>query len=116
MTKVIYYTTISGEDPTQEFINSLSVKQQRKISRIITYIQKYGLTTAISHVKKLTGTDLWEIRILGQDNVRVFYATVLSDTILLLHGFIKKSQSTPNKEIETALNRLKDWLSDQTTS
>lgn len=116
MTKVIYYTTTNGQNPARVFIESLQERQQRKIIRLLTSIQMYGLTTAITHVKKLTGTELWEIRILGQDNIRVFYASVLTDSILVLHGFIKKSQQTPRKEIETALNRLKDWLFSQSVS
>ena len=113
MARIIYYLTSSSENPVKKFIGSLSEKQQRKIARVLNYIEEYGLITAIPHVKKLTGTPLWEIRIVGQDNMRVFYARISSDSILLLHGFIKKSQITPRKEIETALNRLTDWVSYQ---
>ena len=73
------------------------------------YIEDYGLVTAIPHIKKLTGSPLWEIRILGQDNIRVLYATVERDTVLFLHGFIKKSQQTPSRELSTALDRLREW-------
>ena len=109
MTKVIYYTTENGDIPTKKFIESLTAKQRRKIARVLNYIEEYGLLTAIPHVKKLSSTPLWEIRILGKDNIRVFYASVLEDAILLLHGFIKKSQQTPRKEIQTAVNRLTEW-------
>lgn len=111
MTKVIYYTTTQEESPTKKFITELNEKQQRKVARIISYVVKYGLISAIPHIKKLTGTPLWEIRVLGQDNIRVFYATLLNDSILLLHGFIKKTQQTPSKEIKTALSRLNEWTS-----
>lgn len=112
---VYYYTTPLGENSTRKFIESLQEQQQRKITRILTNIEVYGLTLAIPHIKKLTGTPLWEIRVLGDDNIRIMYATILTNSILLLHGFIKKSQKTPQKEIETALSRLKDWLSQQNT-
>lgn len=108
--KVYYYTTASGENPVRNFINALSERQKRKIIRSISYIEKYGIIIAIPHVKKLTGTPLWEIRVLGQDNIRVFYASVLVDSVLLVHGFIKKSQETPRKEIEVATSRLNEWL------
>lgn len=107
---VLYYITSSGENPVKKFIELLSERQQRKLTRVLSYIEEYGLITAIPHVKKLTGTPLWEIRILGQDNIRVLYASVHSESILLLHGFVKKAQATPRKEIETALNRLADWI------
>lgn len=112
---VLYYITSSGENPVKKFIEFLAERQQKKLTRILSYIEEYGLVTAIPHVKKLTGTSLWEIRILGQDNIRVLYASVHFESILLLHGFIKKSQTTPRKEIETALtlNRLADWINYQ---
>lgn len=110
MSKVLYYTTKVGGNPVKKFIESLQEKQQRKIIRILTQIQIYGLVTAIPHTKKLTGTSLWEIRILGKDNLRVLYVTVLDDSILLLNGFSKKAAKTPLKEIDVALLRLKDWL------
>ena len=108
MTKVIYYTTTTKENPAMAFLRSLNEKQQRKIIRILTNIEVYGLSTAIPHTKKLTGTPLWEIRILGQDNIRVLYIIEEQDMIIILHGFIKKAQKTPLKEIQTALQRLKE--------
>jgi len=110
MTKVIFYTTTSENSPAEEFIDSLNEKQQRKIIRLLTAIQTYGLSAIIPHIKKLTGTSLWEIRILGQDNIRIFYVVILADTILVLHGLIKKTQQTPNKEINTAISRLNEWV------
>lgn len=109
MTKIIYYTTANAQNPTRKFIESLSEKQQRKIIRILTYIEEYGLVTAIPHAKKLTGTPLWEIRILGQDNIRIFYVIMEKDAIIVLHGFIKKSQKTPSRELEIAIVRFNDW-------
>ncbi len=109
MTRVIYYTTALKESPPKNFIESLSASQAGKLGRVLTYIKQYGLITAIRHVKKLTGTSIWEIRILGQDNIRVLYAIRDQDAIIILHGFIKKAQKTPLKELETALNRLEDW-------
>jgi len=110
MTKVIYYTTDNEDNPVKEFVHGLSASQKKKLVRILTYIEMYGLVTAIPHIKKLTGTPLWEIRILGQDNIRVLYASIEKDIILVLHGFIKKSQKTPERELETAISRLSNWI------
>ena len=109
--KVIYYTSPTSQNPISDFLDSLSYKQQSKILRIIKYIREYGLEAVITHTRKLTGYPLWEIRILGKDNIRVIYAILLKDTVLLLHGFIKKSQKTPPKEIQKALLRLKEYQS-----
>ena len=75
-------------------------------------IQEYGLSVAIPHIKKLTGTSLWEIRILGNDSIRLLYVVIDKDGILVLHGFIKKSQKTPYKEIDIATSRYKQYLLD----
>ncbi len=80
--KVIYYISLSGKNPVQEFINSLEIKQRVKIRRLLLNIQEYGLTSIVAHIKKLSGTPLWEIRILGQDNLRVFFVTKQREEII----------------------------------
>lgn len=109
MTKVIYYTTKKEENPVEDFLNSLNERQQRKLLRVINHVMIYGLESVISHLKKLSGAPLWEIRILGKDNIRVIYTSIQNADVLLLHGFVKKVQKTPNREMEIALKRLKDW-------
>lgn len=109
MSEVIYYISQSGENPVKEFLESLQKNQKAKIFRIFGNIEQYGLIGLLPHVKKLSGTPLWEIRILGKDNIRVLYAAVKKDKVLILDGFVKKSQKTPIKEIDTAISRLKNW-------
>ena len=108
--EIIYFITASGENPVKEFIESLQLRQKSKIFGIFENIQKYGLDSVIPHIKKLTGTPLWEIRILGQDNIRVIYLVPKSTTVLVLHGFIKKTQKTPERELSQALKRYKLWI------
>ncbi len=109
MTQVIYYTTSKEENPTEKFLDSLEKQDKAKIIRILRYVEVYGLITALPHVKKLTGTPLWEIRVLGKSNIRALYVTIQENSILLVHGFLKKKQKTPMKEIEAALSRVQDW-------
>lgn len=104
--KVIYYLTKSGDNPVKDFLNKRP-SAKLKALRILSNIQEYGLTTAIPHIKKLTSTPLWEIRILGQDSVRILYVTKAEKRILLLHDFEKKTDKTPFKEIKIALDRIK---------
>lgn len=105
--QVIYYVDNKGKNPVSEFLDTLSSDQQSKILRILHNIEEYGLSSVIPHIKKLSGTSLWEIRILGHDNIRVIYVVPDRLKVLVLHGFIKKKQKTPPKEIKIALNRLK---------
>jgi len=106
---ILYYTTSKGKNPISDFLDSLTPQQQTKILRVIFAIKEYGIEAAIPHVKKILNLPLWEIRILGKDNIRVFYVVPYKNTVLVLHGFIKKTQKTPNKEIKIALSRYREW-------
>lgn len=107
--KIKVYESPSGEKPVEEFIKSLDAKAQLKVSRSLDLLEEFGLEGAYPHVKKLTSTSLWEIRILGADNIRIFYVTITGKVFLLLHGFKKKTQKTPNREIAIAEKRLKEY-------
>jgi len=109
MTKVIYYTTDIDENPVKKFIDSLQKRDKAKIFRIFQNIEQYGLLSILPHLKKLTETPFWEIRILGENNIRIIYLAISAESILVLHGFLKKSQKTPIREIEIASKRLMDY-------
>ena len=106
--KITYYKSPSGAIPAYEFIEKLNKNAKAKVINTFTLLEDYGILLGLPHVKKLTGTDLWELRILGSDSLRILYVAVTGKTFLLLHGFIKKKMETPKKEIKTALNRLVD--------
>ena len=106
--KVIYYASSSGNNPVSDFLDSLDKQTQSKLLRIVTNIEEYGLLSVIPHVKKLSGTPLWEIRILGKVNARIIYVVPTRTRVILLHGFVKKSNKTPSKEIHIALARFRD--------
>jgi phage-related protein len=51
---------------------------------------------------------LWEIRTnLGEGRVARVFFCAHRGAMVLLHGFIKKSQNTPLQEIETAVKRMR---------
>lgn len=108
--KMIYYISPSGDNPVSDFLDSLNQQAQSKLLRIFNYIEEYGLQSVIRHVKKLFGTPFWEIRILGQDNVRAIYVVPTPLHILVLHGFTKKSTKTPLKELKIASKRYQQYL------
>lgn len=103
------YKTLRGETPVNDFILSLELKAQSKVRDTIKLLQEFGIKIGPPHVKKLTGTELWELRILGSDSIRVFYAAVTGKTFVLLHGFKKKKDKAPPKEIKTAQDRLAEY-------
>jgi phage-related protein len=60
-------------------------------------------------VRKLD-TGLWEIRSNIKDGIARVIFTVLNDTMILLHGFIKKSVKTPQDDLDTAKSRKRNLL------
>lgn len=68
---------------------------------------QYGWPLGMPLVRKL-GADLWEVRShLEHGTARVFF-TVLGAQMVLLHGFVKKSQATPKAELDLARKRMKE--------
>ena len=76
------------------------------VSRLI---EEFGLERVHEpHVKHLRGT-LWEMRLKGQDGIsRALYVTAVGRRVVVVRVFIKKTQKTPNREIELALRRAKE--------
>lgn len=104
------YVNARGEQLVEEFFDSLETKARLKITHAIELLETFGLEGGYPHIKKLTGSNLWEYRILGSDNIRIFYVSMTGKTFLILHGFKKKAQKTPTKEIKIAEERLQEYL------
>lgn len=107
--EIILYESLNGDKPIEDFILSLDEKAQNKIARTLDHLEEFGTALGAPRLKKLAGTSLWELRILGHDSIRIFYVTITGKAFLLLHGFKKKTQKTPQKEIKIAEKRLKDY-------
>jgi phage-related protein len=64
------------------------------------------------HVRHLEGK-LWEMRLTGRDGIaRAVYVARTGQRLTVLHLFIKKTQKTPRKALETARNRLRRLTDD----
>jgi phage-related protein len=106
MTSVKFFIDQRGRNPVGDFLDeNKSIKV--KAVMIIKNINEFGLVSVISHIKKLSGLPLWEIRILGKDSARIVYASKVKEEIVLIHAFKKKTNKTPLKEINVALRRWK---------
>ncbi len=58
---------------------------------------------------KAMGDGLFEIRVRGSEGIgRVFFCCLVGRQVIILHGFIKKTQATPPKELAIARKRLKE--------
>ena len=108
-----YYETTDGRCPVREFVDGLSPEGQAKYIFITRLLTEYGVLVREPYVKRLTGRKkLFEIRIKDKTGIsRILYFTHTGKKLVLLHGFTKKTDKTPQREIETAEERMKDYLS-----
>jgi len=93
------------EKPVGVFIKSLEKNTRAKVAYSVNLLREYGPNLAMPY-SKFIGSKLYELRIRGREDVRIFYS-FLDNKIYLLHGFKKKTQKTPQKEIRLTLERLK---------
>jgi len=89
----------------ESFIESLEKPTIAKVLRTLDLLEKFGYDLGLPHSKKVSAR-LYELRIRGAQEVRIFY-TFYKSQIFLLHGFIKKTPKVPPKEIRNAIQKLK---------
>jgi phage-related protein len=79
--------------------------------RLTDLMLEFGPALGMPHTRAMGG-GLFELRVKGQEGIaRVFYGTTVAQRIVMLHVFIKKSQKTPQKELDIARRRLQEVLS-----
>ncbi len=84
---------------------SLTNSEKKAIGEDILTVQ-YGWPLGMPVVKKIE-TNLWEVRSSLADKIARVIFTVIDGNIVLLHGFIKKTQKTPRQDLELARKRMK---------
>ncbi|PIR62035.1 MAG: type II toxin-antitoxin system RelE/ParE family toxin [Candidatus Pacebacteria bacterium CG_4_10_14_0_8_um_filter_43_12] len=104
MWSISFFKSSRGERLVKEFIEVQPILTQAKITHLLSLLEIYGLAVGPPYVKKIA-RDLFEIRVTGNLQIRIFF-TIRKHTIYLLHGFIKKTQKIPTKELSIALRRL----------
>ncbi len=110
--KVIFYRTKDGKCPVEDFLDSLQPKEAQKVLWVLRLIEELDKVPS-QYFKKLTDTEeIWECRITIKSNAyRVFSFFLEGDTVVLTHGYSKKSQKTDKKQIKKAETYRKDFLS-----
>ncbi len=88
-----------------KFVDSLSQGDRIKIGKTIEVLENKEYSLEMPYSKKIE-KNLYELRIKGSKNIRIFY-TFYKDNIYLLHIINKQSQKLAPKDIKTARNRLK---------
>jgi len=103
-----YWEVIFYKSYFTDFVDKQSLKVAKKIYWTLDLIRQNRFFSE-PYVKALEGTDgLYEIRVIfGGDIFRIFCFFDEGKLIVLAHGFQKKSDKTPRREVENAL-RIKD--------
>lgn len=105
---VKFFITAAGNEPVREWLKSSEIppEDRKKIGEDIKTVQ-YGWPLGMPMVEKVAH-DLWTVRTNGLTKgiARVFF-TIQGDEMILLHGFIKKSNKLPQDDLELARRRLR---------
>ena len=102
--KVIFFRSEAGSEPVREWLKVLRRDDKRQIGEDIKTAQ-LGWPLGMPLIRKID-KDLWEVRTRLADGIARVLFTVDGEYMILLNGFIKKSQKTPQNELKTALSRF----------
>jgi phage-related protein len=108
--QVELYDRLDGSSPVAEFIEQQSSRNQAKIYAEFDDLVEFGLMLGGGKLKHLEGK-LWELRFKGEAlQFRFVYYAHTGRKFVILHGFCKKTQKVPKRELEVARHRLQDYL------
>ena len=104
---VFFYRTAGGNEPVRAWLKELDPEDRKAIGIDLLRVQEewpIGMP-----VCKSLGKGLWEVRTDLQSNhtARVLFF-VYDDQVGVVHGFIKKTQKTPETDLEMARRRMKE--------
>ncbi|MGO9895284.1 MAG: type II toxin-antitoxin system RelE/ParE family toxin [Bryobacteraceae bacterium] len=97
------------DDRVRDEVEALPADMKARFRRIAELIQSYGLEQMREpHVKHLEGL-LWEMRMKGKDGIsRTIYVAARGRRVVVVRVFLKKTQKTPRREIDLAMERAKE--------
>jgi phage-related protein len=104
---VCFYQTSSGAQPVRDWLNSLPLEDRQMLGRDLRLVE-LGWPIGMPLCRPL-GAGLWEVRSNLSSNriARVLFCAT-KGKMILLHGFIKKSQKTPEQDLELGRRRQKE--------
>jgi len=103
--EVRFFKTNGGTEPVRDWLRELSAHDRKTIGEDIKTVQ-FGWPTGMPLVRKIDN-GLWEVRIHLEGRIARVLFTVSDGMIVLLHGFIKKSQATPKPDLKLAKDRMR---------
>jgi phage-related protein len=102
--QVVFFRTDHGGEPVREWLKSLPLDEKRIIGEDIKTVQ-FGWPLGMPTIRKME-PGLWEVRSRLKNRIARVLFTVNNNMMVLLHGFIKKSDKTPQDDLNIAHQRL----------
>ena len=111
MWDIIFYEKPNGRCPVKEFLDDLSPKADLPfINRKLELLAKNGPALRRPHIAYLRG-DIWELRVKTRSGqFRFFHFYFDGQTIVITHGYHKKTNKVADSEIDRAIEYRKDYL------
>jgi phage-related protein len=104
-----FYRSNAGNEPVREWLKSLDPEDRRVIGEDIKDVE-FSWPIGLPLVRSL-GRELWEVRSsLPRGRIARVIFCIAEEHLVLLHGFIKKTQKTPRYEIVLALKLKKEGI------
>lgn len=105
-----YKDSVGGNEPVFEYLKNIEDKHRSKIYRQLEFLKDSCGYINEPYGRHITGK-IRELRVDFSNNYyRVLYFTFINKNIIILHAFLKKTDKTPNREIQIALNRYNDTI------
>lgn len=102
--QVVFYKSNSGNEPVRDWLKKLDKEDRRIVGGDIKTVQ-FGWPLGMPLVCKLE-KGLWEVRIQLNGRIARVLFTIHAGLMVLLHGFEKKSQKIPAKDLKIAKQRM----------
>ena len=114
MREIIFYETANGKKPVEDFLDSLSAKEAKKVAWVLKLFEDPDVKEVPNQFfKKLVNTDdIWEVRVSVKGKaIRILGFLDGDNLVVLAHAIVKKTQKTPRSAIKIAEERKKDYFS-----
>ncbi len=107
---VEFYSDRDNSSPVLDWYETLDEKTKAKLIWTFQLLETNGIEVGMPYIKPLEDK-LYEVRAeVNRNAIRVIYFLYTERRFILLHGFHKKTQKTPKKELEKAKKYLEDFL------
>ena len=102
-----FYALPSGREPVRDWLKGLDLQDRKRIGEDIKDVE-FSWPIGMPLCRSL-GSGLWEVRSdLERGRIARVIFVVHAGHMVLLHGFVKKTQKTPKSDLDLASKRMKE--------